>query len=64
MLITKVSQLTGHRHSREIDITDEQLDNWQRGALIQDAMPDLSPDDREFITTGITPKEWKAAFAE
>ena len=28
------------------------------GALIQDAMPHLDPDQREFLMTGITPAEW------
>jgi len=26
--------------------------------LIQDVMPDISPDIREFLMTGISPKEW------
>lgn len=64
MLITKTSQLTGIEHTREIDVTVEQFDNWNcHGMLIQDAMPHLSPADREFILSGITPEEWEAAFA-
>ena len=62
MLITKVSQLTGMRHTRDIDVTNEQIDAWQQGALIQDVMPDLSPDNREFIMTGITATEWADTF--
>ena len=64
MQITKVSDLTGHRHTLEVDVTPEQLDRWQQGMLIQDAMPQLNPDEREFIMTGITPREWEKAFAE
>ena len=60
MTITRKSGLTGHTHTREIDVTDDQLESWAKGALIQDAMPHLSPDDREFIMTGITPEEWLA----
>ena len=30
-------------------LTQEQLDAWEAGALIQNAMPTLSPDDREFL---------------
>ena len=39
--------------------------DWQKfGTLIQYAFPKLSPDEREFILTGVTPKEWKEAFSE
>ena len=64
MEITKTSQLTGLVHTREISVTDNQIDDWMSGTLIQDAMPDVSPDDREFLITGITPKEWADAFGE
>ena len=30
--------------------------------LIQDEFPNMTPDDREFLMTGITPEEWKAMF--
>lgn len=58
MLITKRSSLTGIISSREIDVTQAQLDNWASGTFIQNAMPHLSADDREFIMTGVTPEEW------
>ena len=32
--------------------------------LIQDVMPDLSPDQREFLMTGMTPLEWTNMFGE
>lgn len=66
MKITRTSILSGRTSTREIPVTQEQLDAWQRNrgtVLIQDAFPDLSPDDREFILTGITPEEWDEAFA-
>ena len=31
-------------------------------AMVQDAFPDMSPEDREFLMTGITPQEWKELF--
>ena len=48
----------------EIDVSDKQIALWMEGALIQDVMPNLSPDEREFIMTGITPAEWDEAFAQ
>lgn len=62
MLITKTSPFSGNTNSMEIEVTQEQLSSWESGVLIQNAMPNLSADEREFIMTGITPAEWDSAF--
>ena len=62
MLITRKSPFSGKTNTRDIPITEAQLMAWQDGILIQDAMPNLSADDREFIKTGITVEEWDATF--
>lgn len=49
---------------REITVTEEQLQRWRAGELIQNVMPNLSADDREFVMTGITAEEWDQAFGE
>lgn len=59
MHIIRKSDMTNTVNARDIDVTDDQLEAWQGGMLIQDAMPNLSPDDREFLMTGITPEEWE-----
>jgi hypothetical protein len=58
MLITKKSNITGKVHTLDIPITDVHLAAWNSGLRIQDAMPDLTTDEREFLMTGITPEEW------
>jgi hypothetical protein len=58
MLITRTSLFTGVTRTIDIPVTQEQLDDWSNGVLIQDAMPNLSADQREFIKTGITENEW------
>jgi len=63
MLVGKKSQLSGKSHEMEIDVSEKQITLWMEGALIQDVMPNLSPDEREFLMTGITPAEWDEAFA-
>jgi len=62
MKITKISPFTGATNTLDIDVTPEQLQAWEDGALIQNAMPHISADEREFIMTGITPQEWQEAF--
>ena len=63
MLITRTSPFTGTTISMNIAVTQAQLDAWQAGTLIQDAMPNLSADEREFIKTGITAEEWDDMFS-
>jgi hypothetical protein len=64
MLIKKTSSLTGIIHQKEINITQEQLDKWKSGVLIQNVMPHLSADDREFLISGTTSEEWDEYFKE
>jgi len=49
MLIISKSIITGNERSKDIDVTFEQLDAWHDGQLIQTAMPNVSPVDRDFI---------------
>jgi hypothetical protein len=62
--ITRKSMMSGKVRTLDIPVTQEQLDAWQRGELIQAAMPNISPDDREFIMTGITREEWDGTFMD
>lgn len=60
MLITKRSMLTGKEHTMDIPTTPDKLKLYESGEmLIQYVFPDLTPEQREFIKTGITPDEWK-----
>jgi|TARA_R110002020_G_C16209985_1_gene766920 hypothetical protein len=45
-----------------LDVTGEQIERWVAGELVQDVMPNLTPEEREFIMTGITPEEWDESF--
>ena len=63
MLIERVSPFSGKTNFRDIpDLTQEAMDKWMDGMLIQEAMPMISADDREFLMTGITPEEWEETF--
>lgn len=37
----------------------EAFDSWKAGKLIQNAMPNVPAELREFIISGITPEEWE-----
>ena len=59
MKITKVSVLSKIERSLDLDVTAEEIKAWKSGMLIQDAMPRLNENEREFIMTGITAEEWE-----
>lgn len=62
MLITRQSAWSGQVRTLDIPVTYDQLYEWERGTLIQNAMPNLTPDQREFLMTGITAEEWDEMF--
>jgi hypothetical protein len=65
MLVTMISTLSGNESTMDIDVTLEQLVRIkQRKELIQNIVPHLSPDEREFLKSGITPQEWDDMFGE
>ena len=62
MKITRVSQFSNKKTTLEIAVTAKQIASWEKGELIQDAMQNLTPAEREFIKMGITPDEWDDIF--
>ena len=62
MLIKRRNPFNGKINVMDIPVTEEQLAAWDSGTLIQNAMPNLTPDQREFIMTGITPEQWVEMF--
>jgi hypothetical protein len=58
--ITRTSMLSGIDRTKTFDITFDQYYAWHtEGELIQNAMPNLSASDRDFIRSGIVDEEWK-----
>jgi hypothetical protein len=62
MRIERVSPVTGKTNTMDLDITEGQLLAWKGGLVIQKAMPHLTPDEREFLISGMTPEDWEATF--
>ena len=62
--ITRRSPLSGETNSMWLDLSEGALQAWQDGMLAQDAMPNLSANEREFVMTGITPYEWDNMFED
>lgn len=59
MIIERKSIISGISHTRDLDISDAQIERYNSGGLAQNVFPNLSANDREFIISGITDEEWK-----
>lgn len=65
MYIKRKSVITGIERTRSIPVNPDDYVAWQAGVgNIQDMMPYLTDEDREFILSGITADEWESAFGE
>jgi hypothetical protein len=64
MKITRTDMITGKLNTLDLDINIEQYNAWKFGRLIQDVMPHLSADEREFLITGIMPGTFEEHLGE
>jgi len=49
----------------QVKVLKHQFYDWYHGGkLIQNAMPDLSREDREFLISGTSPEGWKQLFGD
>lgn len=62
MLITMRSPLTGKDTTLDLDVTESEIVRWRAGEYIQNAMPRLNADEREFLKTGYTKEDWNVLF--
>tara|TARA_R110000851_G_scaffold25687_2_gene73697 strand:+ start:2226 stop:2426 length:201 start_codon:yes stop_codon:yes gene_type:complete len=62
--VTRKSQMSGITRTLELNTTSDQMAAYEakRSLLIQDAFPQLTADEREFIKTGVTAEEWEELF--
>ena len=63
--VSRVSPLTRTVNTLVLDITQEQYEHWKTSGIpIQDIMPNLTADDREFLITGLLAAEWDSLFGD
>ena len=58
MIIVRTDPFTGAVNRVDLDITEEQLQDWINGTVAQKAFPNLNADQREYIISGIPPGKW------
>lgn len=59
-IIEKDCPICGKSNSVKVD--KEAHQKWVEGELIQNAFPNISPEDREILKTGICPICWNTLF--
>jgi len=64
MRITVIHPITKNPTTLDLPCTVEQYIAWRDGELIQNAMPNLSADEREFLISGLLPGEYDEMFEE
>lgn len=52
------------KEERIIKVSKRSIELWKSGMHIQDAMPDVSADDREMLMSQICPTCWDRLFGE
>ena len=65
MIIKKTSAFSGIVRTKDIPMDPKDFAQYAAGyGSMDDLLPYLSIEDREFILSGMTPQEWKNAFSE
>ena len=67
MQIVRTSMYSGKSNTMEINAAPDRLQRYLSCGsqeLIQDHFPELTPDEREFLMTGVTPEEWNQMFPD
>ena len=61
----KIQRECPHCHKLQIiNVDDNQYNDWLAGKNIQRAFPDLSPNQREILMSGICPECWEEIFPD
>lgn len=56
------SLFTGQLNEMDLPVTPDQLRRWQEGENVLVVMPNLTHDQREFLTSGMTRAERRQRF--
>jgi len=61
-IIKKVSPVTGKVNERHVEATNGQWRAYDKGQLIQTALPHLDAATREFMISGCTEEDWEKLY--
>ena len=64
MDITRRSPWSKKTSTMRLDVTEKEYNAWRNGMSIQEAMPRLNSNEREFLKTGLTNTDWFDMFKD
>lgn len=64
MKVTKKSNISGIIRSYDIDVTPEEIQEYENNGLAEKCFPRLNAAQREFMISGISEKEWNELLKE
>lgn len=60
IIVRDLCKVTGKEYV--VAVPREGYNKWKNGMLIQDALPELNTNQREFLISGISPEGWELMF--
>ena len=60
VMVSGPCHVTGKQYS--VTVSRDGYYAWRQGRLIQDALPNVSKEDREFLISGTSPEGWREMF--
>jgi hypothetical protein len=60
--VSKECNITGEEYSVTVPVGNYIA--WKEGEFAQNAFPDLTAEEREFLISGTTPDEWEDIFKD
>ena len=65
MIIKRQSMITGIWNEMDLPVTKKQIQMYENDeGTLQDIFSNLTPDQREFIKSGILEEEWENSFKD
>lgn len=65
MIIKRQSMITGVWNEMDLPVTKKQIQMYENNeGPLQDIFSNLTPDQREFIKSGILEEEWENSFKD
>jgi hypothetical protein len=65
MIIKRQSMITGVWNEMDLPVTKKQIQMYENNeGTLQDIFSNLTPDQREFIKSGILEEEWENSFKD
>jgi hypothetical protein len=63
-VIVNTAPCIGCGHSTQLTLLRSEVDQYRKGAFVQDAFPFMTADERELIVSGTHPACWRRLFGE